>query len=278
MSAVRPTPQEEGASPSSRVTEAIPCAECEYNLIGQPEAGRCPECSYPVDESIRAGGFWTFARVRSLRWATLAFAASVPVWIISTAISRVTSPTQLLRTTVAAFLVIHIVAALASGYLGLRASSRLAASARRLLLAGAAIILIAAGGIPILVIADAITRSSQSVMWFLGFAIVARLCLTMLCLWWIAAGLASLRPLWTGSLLSLRIALAVLAAGWGLFGVSIAAARFTSRYSGLRIEGIANVTFAADWLALLLGASIGIALCISLGRAPRRVSYASEPS
>lgn len=54
---------------------------CEYNLAGLPPEGLCPECGHRIDDSIRARGLWTAARLRRLRMVTIAFVVGSFAWL-----------------------------------------------------------------------------------------------------------------------------------------------------------------------------------------------------
>ncbi len=54
---------------------------CEYNLAGLDPAGLCPECGHRIDDSIRARGLWTVARVRRLRWVVAVFLVAALAWL-----------------------------------------------------------------------------------------------------------------------------------------------------------------------------------------------------
>ena len=51
-------PQEEQApsterQPGYRIDRSMPCLSCEYDLMGLPIEGRCPECGSPVEDSLQ---------------------------------------------------------------------------------------------------------------------------------------------------------------------------------------------------------------------------------
>ncbi|MBL9119085.1 MAG: hypothetical protein JNL80_04120 [Phycisphaerae bacterium] len=261
---------------SPRVEEAIPCAECAYNLIGQPQTGRCPECGYLVDESIRAGGFWTQQRVRMLRISCWLFALSVPAWSVAAGISRVASPSPLLRGIVATLAVIHVGALLGAAYLGLGASSRLSRQSRIILLVCVGVAVVAVMTTPLLVVAGLIARASSSMTAVLVAANIERLALLLMSAWWITSGTKSLRPMWSGTVLSQRLAMAVLIAGWCPLAMSLLFGAANSPTMNPALQALGNVAVTAEAIATLLFASLGLAVSSSLGRTPHRVSYASE--
>ena len=263
----------QSAAPSSpRVEEAVPCAECAYNLIGQPQAGRCPECGYSVDESIRAGGFWTQQRVQSLRWACGLFAVSLPTWSIAAGISRMAAPSRGLRLLVVTLAVTHVGSLLVSAYLGLGASSRLTRQSRLLLLGSVSAVVGAVMMTPLLVVGGWLGQVSTAL---LVVANITRLLLVLLSAWWISSGTKSLRPMWTGTVLTQRIAMAILLAGWSQLAFQLLIGAAAGPMNPL-LQTLGSVAVATEAAATLLLAVFGVTLRVSLGRDPHRVSYASE--
>lgn len=63
-----------------RVEDDTLCVECEQNLRTLPLEAACPECGYSVDESVRAVGHWSRARIVRLRMAAIAFAVATLAW------------------------------------------------------------------------------------------------------------------------------------------------------------------------------------------------------
>lgn len=277
MSPVGSATSDPGATTEPRVEHELVCAECDYNLIGLPQAGRCPECGYSIDESIRAGGFWTQTRIRSLRWTCWLAALSVPPWTIAVGISRVSGPTPLLRGIVATLAVLHVMGILAAAYLGMGASSRLTLRSRRLLLVGITLAVVAVMSTPLLVVADWITRSSTSMGGVLVAANVERLLLIVLGGWWIMIGTKSLRPMWSSTLLLQRVALAVAIAGWCPLAIELLQGAAQTPVVNMLLQRLGVVAIATEFAATGLFAALAIALAVSLRRTPRRVSFASEP-
>lgn len=99
------------ASDSAQMTSPIEgplrCASCEYDLTGLPETGRCPECSYSIDESVRYRGGWTVRRLRMLQLACVSFAVAWCPWL-AFGLTMLLRPTPFLRMLVGAFIIAHV--------------------------------------------------------------------------------------------------------------------------------------------------------------------------
>jgi hypothetical protein len=168
---------------STLETAPVRCAICEYLLTGLPETGACPECAYPIDESIRHRGGWTARRVRILRWACGLFVGAwVPWFFFGVALASL--PTPSLRVMIACCIAAHAGLIGSAMLLATAACSVQTAPRRLLLMALFATPMLACG----VIIGGAVTgmvQLSRSAELLLIGAGVARALVALITVWWL---------------------------------------------------------------------------------------------
>jgi hypothetical protein len=260
-----------------RVEGDVRCVECEYNLIGQKQEGRCPECGYSVDESIRAARLWSVARVRRLRLACLLFACSVPPWLFLSIVLKAFAPSRGLSLVLAAAIVAHLILVVWSAFSGLRASSWQPQRRRTILLAIGSVAIASAAMLPLASITRAVALTTTTLMPSLIAAAALRVLFVLAAGWWIATGVATLRPLWVGPNLWIRAALVLMALAWVPFGFFFSMSQLNFVWFGLsRLEALGFLALWIECGGALLISGIAVALRVSLGSQPRRIGFASE--
>jgi hypothetical protein len=275
-----------GTIAAERVEEDIRCVECEHILRTLPLAGACPECGYSVDESVRAAGRWSRARITRLRMAAISFAIATVAWGGFAAVIS-GSATGGARAIAGTLVIIHLGAIVTAAFAALSSASLLPPKRRRLLLTVGAVGVVLASALPILLILGigrtVITFGSAMAGLMLA-ASALRVLFGLAAGWWIIRGLDSLRPLW-GMALPMRAILAIVLLAWLVFGFLF------TLVSGLvdpllggpvawitqnRAESIGFITLWGEVGGMLILATVGVFLAASLTRSPRRLGYASE--
>ncbi len=269
-----------------RVEDDTHCVECEQNLRTLPLAAACPECGYSVDESIRAAGRWSRARIVRLRMAAVAFAIATLAWGGFAAVLS-GSATGGARAIAGTLVIIHLGAIVIASFAALSSASRLPPKRRRLLLTVGAVGVVLASALPILLILGVgrtVITFGRSMAILMLAACALRVLFGLAAGWWIIRGLASLRPLW-GMALPMRAILAIVFLAWLAFGFLF------TLVSGLldpllgqpvawitqnRAESIGFITLWGEVVGMLILATVGVFLAASLARTPRRLGYASE--
>ncbi|MFO0827668.1 MAG: hypothetical protein U0572_05910 [Phycisphaerales bacterium] len=210
---------------------ALRCARCEYDLAGLDAAGRCPECGWPIDESIRAAGQWTGRRLRRLRTIAWSLAISASAWVLSVGfplamMSLAAGPYRIFACSLALLIVVHVAALGNASIGGIYAGSRHPGSVRVALGAVLGMLLLTAGGCLGLAFLDVRWLQREFESWgFVAMAAVRAINVGAATAW-LCVGVAHVSPMATT-----RRALAIGAAGlvaldWLALGALLVAARF----------------------------------------------------
>lgn len=269
-----------------RVEDDTLCVECEQNLRTLPLEAACPECGYSVDESVRAVGHWSRARIVRLRMAAIAFAVATLAWGGFAAVIS-GPPAGNARGIAGTLVIIHLGAIVTAAFAALSSASLLPPKRLRLLLTVGAVGVVLASALPILLILGAgrnvITFGRAMALLTLA-ACTLRVLFGLAAGWWIIRGLASLRPLW-GMALPMRAILAIVFLAWLAFGfLFILMGGLLDPLLGgpvawitqNRAESIGFITLWGEVGGMLTLATVGVLLAASLARNPRRLGYASE--
>ncbi len=237
--------------------EHLLCARCDYDLMTLSEDARCPECGFPVDDSMRVGGTWSFARLRRLRSAALAFLVATIAWtIFALTLGAAGSPTPLARSLIAVDLAVHAVALTTAALLATAAGSRRPKRSRiRAMLFLSTLVAVAAAGVILLVLRVS-PLSGLGPELVLPVATLLRATLIAATAWWLMQSLWAITD--AGKFPAfIAIALTALSVScWCIFAAKFALAGGASAAldfgrAALIVDVIASLVTAAVALALL---------------------------
>lgn len=166
------------------------CASCEYDLTGLPETGRCPECSYSIDESIRYRGGWTVRRLRMLQLACVSFAIAWLPWL-AFALAMLLRPTPFLRMLVGEAIIVHALLLEASMLAATTAGSMRPPRRRQLIMALTTLPMLACGTLLALLIVQWISIGPTPERVVVASA-VSRSVIVWFAVWWLSRSHRSL--------------------------------------------------------------------------------------
>jgi len=258
-----------GAADRGDSDAALICADCEYALRGLSLDGRCPECGLEVEESIRAAGLWTAPRLRAIRVVVVAIVTMLVTWTIM-ATAFLFPPVLWLRLLFIGALLLHAIATVVVGMLGVHAGSRHRRQHRRMILGS----LGAAAALPIAVMVLTIARIVIPADMILVAVICACLIIRATMLWFGAMGLGAAAT-WLGA----RMPGAWRWLAWGVVAVTpmwvVSVVFSIGRLGGpLAGDGFAGVLLTIDALLLLAMSLLGASIVC---RVNRRVPIAVIP-
>jgi hypothetical protein len=196
------------------------CAACDYDLRIVPESGRCPECGFSVDESIRLRGGWTKRRLMALCATVIAYLIGVATWgAFEVMIVTKRDPSQGIRSLVAALLALHCVAISIAAIAGTYAASRQARGWRIAVVSGLALVVAITGALVVMGLVGGPRLAGFSMDLVLTCAAFSRVLVMSMASWWLIRAHQSLHRRWTRASIAAIVALGLTIAAWLMLGI-----------------------------------------------------------